>query len=152
MRYFTLEALNSDAKRFQAIKDQYWKKHFSSLQGQIPPRLYHFHQKYSLHDCVICSVSRLKGGKDLGIVIDGVTNGPVHDTASCVYFLHFIDATSEPLDQILDKEIHVVELDLYDKAKPLMRILHRDADCHYQESEFIFSDFDFYISNSNTHS
>ena len=71
MRFFTLENLDLDSAEFQEVKDGYWSFVYS-IRQQIPLSLYQLHRDYSLHDSEICAVTTLRGGRDLGITIDGL--------------------------------------------------------------------------------
>ena len=147
MRHFSLETLDYDGNEFQAVKERYWA-HVYTIRKQLPHQLYQLHRNYSLHDCVIGNSASFRDGRDLGLIIEGVTNGFIADTDHCVFFLHFIDIKSGSLDRAVGREIHVAEVDLGDVGSAVLRLLHRDSECNYLEDELAFADFDFYMRDS----
>ena len=149
MRHFSLDTLDYGGNEFQVVKDRYWA-HVVSIRKQIPRQLYDLHRNYSLHDCVVSSSVEFRDGRDLGIVIEGVTNGFIADTDHCIFFLHFIGILSGSLERTLGREIHVAEVDAGDEGSSVLRLLHRDSECNYLEDELVFTEFDFYMRDSRS--
>ena len=147
MRHFSLDTLDYDGNDYQAVKDRYWR-HVVAIRSRLPRQLYQLHRNYSLHDCAVRSSVDFRGGNDLGVVVEGVTNGFIADTDHCVFFLHFIGIRAGSLGRAIGRDIHVAEVDVGDEGDSVLRLLHRDSELDYLEDELVFSDFDFYMHDS----
>jgi len=148
MRFYTQENLDLDWEDYEKVRNAY-SSHLASIRRQLPLPLYQLHRHYSLHDAEVAAVLPLRNGKDLGILLDGFTNYD-RKTGSdrCTFFLHFIGCTTETPTHLTGREWRVVELDITEDSRPILRILHYDRDRNAGEDEIVFNDFDFYLRDS----
>ncbi|GAA5496386.1 hypothetical protein Rhal01_02569 [Rubritalea halochordaticola] len=149
MRFFTPEILDADGTTFSQVKTDYWH-HVAEIRQALPEALYSFHREYSLHDAMIVSAAAVHHGKDLTLVLDGVANGFIGDTDQCTFFLHCIGCDSTDYPELVQRRVDVMEVDLSDQGKAVIRILHCDKEGEHLESVIHCRDFRCYVHNART--